>query len=110
MGDLCKGYNKDKQIVCSLIFGANHREAQRKASNKSRDLSVKDCIDHFVSFEATDNYHKSINTSVIVNSVQKKQYYIQSLSNKPKFVNFFYACGKSHNRGSCPAHDHTCKT
>ena len=36
----------------------------------------------------TDNYHKSINTSVTVNSVQKKQYYNdnQSLSNKPSKI------------------------
>ena len=88
LGDLCKWSNRDEQIVCSLIFGANHREAQRKALNKPSDLSVKNCIDHFVSFEATDNYHKSINTSVPVNSVQKKQYYNdnQSLSNKPTFI------------------------
>ena len=101
LGDLCKWSNRDEQIVCSLIFGANHHEAQRKALNKPRDLSVKDCIDHFVSFEATDNYHKSINTSVTVNSVQKKQYYNdnQSLSNKPTFIKNCYACGKSHNRG-----------
>ena len=41
--------------MCYLIFGANHREVQRKALNKPRDLSVKDCIDNFVSFEATNN-------------------------------------------------------
>ena len=33
--------------MCSLIFGANHCEARRKALNKPRDLSVKDCIDYF---------------------------------------------------------------
>ena len=47
---------------------------------------MKDYIDHCVSFEATDNYHKSITTSVTVNSIQKKQYYNQSSSNKPTFI------------------------
>ena len=69
---------------------------------------MKGCIDHFVSFETTDNYYKSINTSVTVNSVQKKQYYNKNLSNKPTFMKNCYACGKSHNRGSCPAYGHTC--
>ena len=73
LGNLRKWSNRDEQIVCPLCFGANHREAQQQALNKPRYLSVKDCIDNFVSFEDTDNYHTAINTSVTVNSVQNKQ-------------------------------------
>ena len=39
LGDLCKWSNRNEQIVCSKMFGANHREAQRKALNKPRYLS-----------------------------------------------------------------------
>ena len=60
LADVCQ-WCKEKQIVCSLIFGASHRKAQRKVLSKSKDLSVIDCIEHFVSFEATDNYHKAMN-------------------------------------------------
>ena len=84
---------RDQKIVCSLIFGANHREVQRKALNKHGDLSMKDCITHFVSFEA-------LNISVTVNNIQKKQYNNQRLTQQ------CYACDKSHNR--CP--EHTCET
>ena len=69
LADVCQWSNKDEQIVCSLIFGASHREAQRKALSKSKDLSVKDCIEHFVSFEATDNYHKALNINSSVFTV-----------------------------------------
>ena len=31
LGDLFKWSNRDEQIVNSLIFGVNHREAQRKS-------------------------------------------------------------------------------
>ena len=74
LADVCQWSNKDEQIVCSLIFGASHREAQRKALSKSKDLSVKDCIEHFVSFEATDNYHKALNiNSSAINSVNNNK-------------------------------------
>ena len=55
--------------MCSLIFGASHREAQRKALSKSKDFTVKDCIEHFVSFEATDNYHKALSISIVLLTV-----------------------------------------
>ena len=107
LADVCQWSNKDEQIVCSLIFGASHREAQRKALSKSKDLSVKDCIEHFVSFEATDNYHKALNiNSSAINSVNNNK---RNFDDKQNIIKNCYCCGKSHQRRNCPAHGHTCR-
>ena len=75
LADTCEWKDKDEQIICALIFGANHRDAQRKALSKPKDIKLKDVIDHFASFEATDAYHKllSANNSpgTTVNRVQR---------------------------------------
>ena len=63
LADTCEWKDKDEQIICALIFGANHRDAQRKTLSKPKDIKLKDIIDHFASFEATDVYYKLPNTS-----------------------------------------------
>ena len=49
--------------IFALIFGANHRDAQRKALSKPKDIKLKDVIDHFASFKATDAYHKLLSAN-----------------------------------------------
>ena len=59
------------------------------ALSKSKDLSVKDCIEHFVSFEATVNYHKAMNIgSSAIKSVKnnKKKSIISGSSKKEQEV------------------------
>ena len=63
LADTCEWKDKDEQIICSLIFGANHRDAQRKVLSKPKDIKLKDVIDHFASFEATDAYHKLLSAN-----------------------------------------------
>ena len=45
LADTCEWKDKDEQIICALIFGANHRDAQRKALSKPKDIKLKDVID-----------------------------------------------------------------
>ena len=107
LADVCQWSNKDEQIVCLLIFGASYREAQRKALSKSKDFSVKNCIEHFVYFEATDNYHKALNiNSSAINSVNNNK---RNFDDKQNIIKNCYCCGKSHQRRNCPAHGHTCR-
>ena len=76
LADTCEWKDKDEQIICALIFGANHSDAQRKALSKPKDIKLKDVIDHFASFEATDAYHKLLNANnspgTTVNRVQER--------------------------------------
>ena len=58
LADTCEWKDKYEQIICALIFGANHRDAQRKALSKPKDI-----IDHFASFEAIDAYHKLLSAN-----------------------------------------------
>ena len=39
LADTCEWKDKDEQIICALIFGANHRDAQRKALSKPKDIN-----------------------------------------------------------------------
>ena len=63
LADTCEWKDKYEQIICALIFGANHRDAQRKALSKPKDIKLKDVIDHFASFEAIDAYHKLLSAN-----------------------------------------------
>ena len=80
----CEWASKDEQIVCTIIFGASHVDAQRKALLKDKTLTVKECIEHFASYEATDLYHKTIKSNHMhVNQVLRA----------------CYNCGRKHERG-----------
>ena len=115
LADTCEWKNKDEQIICALIFGANHRDAQRKALSKPKDIKLKDVIDHFASFEATDAYHKllSANNSsgTTVNRVQRTHHKHKpsSSSSSTNSINC-YSCGNNHKNGDCPAYGHICKS
>ena len=61
----CDWKDRDEQIVCSLIFGARHKEAQRKALLKPKDFSVKSCVEHFTSFEINDKQQNAIKSGAI---------------------------------------------
>ena len=76
--------------MCSLIFGASHREAQRKALSKSKDLVLKIAL--------------NISSSAI-NSVNNNKRNFDDKQN----IKICYCCGKSHQRRNCPAHGHTCR-
>ena len=113
LADTCEWKDKDEQIIFALIFGANHRDAQRKALSKPKDIKLKDVIDHFAAFEATDAYHKllSANNSsdtTDVNRIKKTNNKIKS-SSSTNFINC-YSCGSNHKYGDCPAYGHICKT
>ena len=113
LADTCGWKDKDEQIICALIYSANHRDAQRKALSKPKDIKLKDVIDHFASFEATDAYHKllSANNSsdtTDVNRIKKTQHKNKS-SSSTNFINC-YSCGGNHKYGDCPAYGHLCKT
>ena len=60
LSNTCDSENRDKQIVCGIIFGAAYRNAQRKDSLKDKSLTVKYDLEHFASYEATYDYHKTI--------------------------------------------------
>ena len=113
LADTCEWKDKDEQIICALIFGANHRDAQRKALSKPKDIKLKDVIDHFASFEATDAYHKilSANNSSDTTDVNriKKTHHKNKSSSSTNFINC-YSCGSNHKYGDCPAYGHICKT
>ena len=113
LADTCEWKDKDEQIICALIFGANHRDAQRKALSKPKDIKLKDVIDHFASFEATDAYHKllSANNSSGTTDVNriKKTHHKNKYSSFTNFINC-YSCGSNHKYGDCPAYGHICKT
>ena len=113
LADTCKWKDKEEQIICALIFGANHRDAQRKALSKPKDIKLKDVIDHFASFEATDAYHKLLNANnssetTDVNRI-KKTHHKNKSSSSTNFINC-YSCGSNHKYGDCPAYGHICKT
>ena len=115
LADTCEWKDKDEQIICALIFGAIHRDAQRKALSKPKDIKLKDVIDHFASFEATDAYHKllSANNSsgTTVNRVQRTHHKHKpsSSSSSTNSINC-YSCGNNHKYGDCPAYGHICKS
>ena len=113
LADTSEWKDKDEQIICALIFGANHRDAQRKALSKPKDIKLKDVIDHFASFEATDAYHKhlSANNSSDTTDVNriKKTHHKNKSSSSTNFINC-YSCGSNHKYGDCPAYGHICKT
>ena len=89
----CDWKDRDEQIVCSLIFGARHKEAQRKALLKPKDFSVKSCVEHFTSFEINDKQQNAIKSGAI-NVIDFKP--------KHKQQNCWF-CGNIHPRKSCPA-------
>ena len=95
----CDWKDRDEQIVCSLIFGARHKEAQRKALLKPKDFSVKSCVEHFTSFEINDKQQNAIKSGAI-NVIDYKP--------KHKQQNCWF-CGNIHPRKSCPAYGHECK-
>ena len=112
LADTCEWKDKDEQIICALIFGANHRDGQRKALSKPKDIKLKDVIDHFASFEATDAYHKllSANNSSDTTDVNRiKKTHHKNKSSSTNFINC-YSCGSNHKYGDCPAYGHICKT
>ena len=69
LSNTCDWANRDEQIVCGIICGAAHRDAQRKALLKDKSLTVRYCIEHFASYEATDAYHKTIVNPTSVSAV-----------------------------------------
>ena len=90
----CEWASKEEQIVCTIIFGASHVDAQHKALLKDKTLTVKECIEHFASYEATDLYHKTIKSNHMhVNQVLRA----------------CYNCGRKHERGQCRAYGHSCR-
>ena len=80
-----------------------------------KDIKLKDVIDHFASFEATDAYHKllSANNSsgTTVNRVQRTHHKHKpsSSSSSTNSINC-YSCGNNHKNGDCPAYGHICKS
>ena len=92
---MCEWKDKDEQIICALIFGAGYRDAQKKALSKPKDIKLKDVIDHFASFKATDAYHKllSANNSsgTTVNRVQRT-HHKHKPSSSTNSINC-YSCG-----------------
>lgn len=104
----CGWSSKDEQIVCALIFGASHKEAQRTALLKSKDLKVSDCVAHFTSYEVNDKQQIAIKASTCeaeslnVDKISNNNYQADS-----KFVCWF--CGTLHPRRNCPAYGHICK-
>ena len=89
----CDWANRGEQIVCGIIFGAAHRDAQRKALLKVKSLTVRDCIEHFASYEATDAYHKTIVNPTSVSAVYRN----------------CFNCGSKHSKGKCKAFGHVCR-
>ena len=65
LASTCDWANHDEQIVCGIIFGAAHHDAQRKALLKDTSLTVKYFMEHFASYEATYAYHKIIVTGCL---------------------------------------------
>ena len=103
LADTCEWKDEDEQIICALIFGANHRDAQRKALSKAKDIKL-------ASFEAIDAYHKllSANNSsdtTDVNRIKKTHH-----KNKSSSSTNCYSCGSNDKYGDCPAYGHICKT
>ena len=47
LANTCDWSNRDEQIVCGIIFGAAHRDAQRIALLKYKSLTVTDYIANF---------------------------------------------------------------
>ena len=72
-------------------------------------VKLKDVIDHFASFEATDAYHKllSANNSSDTTDVNriKKTHHKNKSSSSTNFINC-YSCGSNHKYGDCPAYGH----
>ena len=113
LADTCEWKDNDEQIICALIFGANHRDAQRKALSKPKDIKLKDVIDDFASFEATDAYHKLLSANNFSDTTDvnriKKTLHKNKSSSCTNFINC-YSCGSNHKYGDCPAYGHICKT
>ena len=59
LANTCDLANRDEQNVCGIIFGAAHRDAQRRDLLQDKSLPVTDCIEHLASYQATDAYHKT---------------------------------------------------
>ena len=93
LSNTCDWANRDEQIVCGIIFGAAHRDAQRKDSLKDKSFTVSDCIEHFASYEATDAYHKTIVNPTSVSAVYRN----------------CFNCGSKHSKGQCKAFGHVCR-
>ena len=89
----CVWANRDEQIVCGIIFGVAHRDVQRKALLKDKSLTVRDCIKHFASYEATDAYHKTIVNPTSVSAVYRN----------------CFTCGSKHSKGQCKEFGHVCR-
>ena len=70
----------------------------RGALCKSKDFNLKDCLEHFSSFEATDAFHKSLTDS--------QSGHVNYVKNNRMKCNCY---GKNHARGQCGAYGHTCK-
>ena len=93
LANTCDWANRDEQIVCGIIFGAAHSDTQRKALLKDKSLTVKYCIEHFASYEATDAYHKTIVNPMSVSAVYRN----------------CFNCGSKHSKGQCKAFGHVCR-
>ena len=104
LADTCKWKDKDEQMICALIFGANHRDAQRKALSKPKDIKLKDVTDHFASFEATNAYHKLLSANNFSDTTDvnriKKMHHKNKFSSSTNFINC-YSCGSNHKYRGC---------
>ena len=90
----CEWSNKDEQIICALIFGAKHKEAQRRALQKDKSVKVSEIITHFTSYEYSDKQQNELKDKAEVHAVSAPR---------------CRYCDKSHARNRCKAYGHQCR-